>query len=89
MLNEIDSLRQNISRLITLLDRYRQQWREVTQQLAQTQATLAEAHLTLEQTRSERDALARKIEEAQAQLNAILTQLPPALPTAPHAHSSQ
>lgn len=89
MLNEIDSLRQNISRLITLLDRYRQQSREVAQQLAQTQATLAETHATLEQTRSERDTLTTKIEEAQTHLNAILTQLPPTLPTALHADSSQ
>ncbi len=79
MLNELDSLRQNIGRLIMLIDRYRQQWQDLTQQLEQSQAALAATRSTLEQTCSERDALTRKIEEAQLQLNAILTKLPPAL----------
>ncbi len=79
MLNELDSLRQNIGRLIMLIDRYRQQWQDLTQQLEQSQAALAATRLTLEQTCGERDALTSKIEEAQLQLNAILTKLPPAL----------
>ena len=84
MLNELDSLSENINRLIHLVEGSRHTLAERDAQLARAKVERDEA-LTSNSTlraerdklRDERDALLSKIEDAQVKLNAILAKLPP------------
>jgi chromosome segregation ATPase len=83
MLNELESLSQNIGRLIKISERHRQAHQALEQQLDQLRAEYASAQGELANVREERDALAAerdslssKIDDAQIRLNAILEKLP-------------
>ena len=83
MLNELDTLSENINRLIALGNRHQQARLTLTQELDAARAASAELRAELEQMRherdqlrEERDALAAKIDDAQVRLNAILEKLP-------------
>jgi len=83
MLNELESLSQNIGRLIKISERHRQAQAALEQQLDQLRAEFANAQGELKQVREERDTLAAerdslssKIDDAQVRLNAILEKLP-------------
>jgi septal ring factor EnvC (AmiA/AmiB activator) len=83
MLNELESLSQNIGRLIQISERHHQARQALEQQLEQLRADYANVQSELAQVREERDALAAdrdalsaKIDDAQVRLNAILEKLP-------------
>jgi uncharacterized coiled-coil DUF342 family protein len=83
MLNELDTLAENINRLIALSNRHQQARLALTQELDGARNAGAELRAELEQTRherdhlrEERDALSAKIDDAQIRLNAILEKLP-------------
>ncbi len=83
MLNELESLSQNIGRLVTLNQRYHTERLVLKEQLAQLRAQTDTIRTEFTQLRDERDALAAerdtlsaKIDDAQVKLNAILAKLP-------------
>jgi uncharacterized coiled-coil DUF342 family protein len=83
MLNELESLSQNIGRLIKISERHHQARHALEQQLDQVRADFAAAQDELARVReerdtlqSERDGLSAKIDDAQVRLNAILEKLP-------------
>ncbi|WP_179401607.1 ATPase [Burkholderia guangdongensis] len=83
MLNELETLSQNIGRLIALNQRYHSERLALEEQVAQLRADADAARAELEQLRdernalaAERDALSAKIDDAQVKLNAILEKLP-------------
>ena len=83
MLNELETLSQNIGRLIAINERHQQARHALEEQLAQLRAEndAARAELTLlreerNALQAERDALLAKIDDAQVRLNAILEKLP-------------
>lgn len=88
MLNELDLLSENISRLLSSLETGRHSLAEREGQLARVRVERDEALTTnralraeRDALREERDALLAKIEDAQIKLNAILEKLPqPRLP---------
>jgi predicted nucleic acid-binding Zn-ribbon protein len=83
MLNELETLSQNIGRLIELNQRHHEARLALEAQLSQLQAQCEATRAELEQVReernalqAERDALSAKIDDAQVRLNAILEKLP-------------
>jgi uncharacterized coiled-coil DUF342 family protein len=83
MLNELETLSQNIGRLIAINERHQQARHALEEQLAQLRAEndAARAELALVRDernalQAERDALIAKIDDAQVRLNAILEKLP-------------
>ncbi|MDR5749812.1 MULTISPECIES: ATPase [unclassified Caballeronia] len=83
MLNELESLSQNIGRLIKISERHHQAHRALEEQLDQVRADFAAVQVELAQVReerdtlqAERDGLSAKIDDAQVRLNAILEKLP-------------
>ncbi|WP_028226092.1 hypothetical protein [Paraburkholderia ferrariae] len=83
MLNELETLSQNIGRLIEINQRQHEARLALEEQLAQLRAQCEATQAELEQTReernalqAERDALSAKIDDAQVRLNAILEKLP-------------
>jgi uncharacterized coiled-coil DUF342 family protein len=85
MLNELETLSQNIGRLIAVNERHQQARHALEEQLAQARrendAARAELALLRDERnalQAERDALLAKIDDAQVRLNAILEKLPPA-----------
>jgi len=83
MLNELESLSQNIGRLIKISERHHQAHDALSQQLDQLRSEFALAQQELANVREERDALvaerdslSAKIDDAQVRLNAILEKLP-------------
>jgi uncharacterized coiled-coil DUF342 family protein len=83
MLNELESLSQNIGRLIQISERHHQAHNALAEQLDQLRAQYASAQDDLAQMReerdtlmAERDSLSAKIDDAQVRLNAILEKLP-------------
>jgi uncharacterized coiled-coil DUF342 family protein len=83
MLNELETLSQNIGRLIEINQRHHEARLALEAQLAQSQAQCDATRAELEQVReernalqAERDALSAKIDDAQVRLNAILEKLP-------------
>ncbi|MGF6480153.1 ATPase [Paraburkholderia sp. JPY419] len=83
MLTELESLSQNIGKLIAISKRHNEARIALEEQLAQTRAEVQATHTELAQLRAERDALqaerdalSAKIDDAQVRLNAILEKLP-------------
>lgn len=83
MLTELETLSQNIGRLIAINERHLQARHALEEQLAQARAEneIARAELALlreerNTLQAERDALSAKIDDAQVRLNAILEKLP-------------
>ncbi|CAG9229331.1 MULTISPECIES: ATPase [Paraburkholderia] len=83
MLNELETLSQNIGRLIEINQRHHEARVALEEQLAQLQAQCEATRTELEQVReernalqAERDGLSAKIDDAQVRLNAILEKLP-------------
>jgi chromosome segregation ATPase len=83
MLNELESLSQNIGRLIKISERHHQARHALEEQLEHLRADFANAQTELAQVReerdtlqAERDTLSAKIDDAQVRLNAILEKLP-------------
>jgi len=83
MLNELESLSQNIGRLIKISERHHQARRALEEQLEHLRAEYAGMQSELAQVReerdtlqAERDGLSAKIDDAQVRLNAILEKLP-------------
>ena len=83
MLNELETLSQNIGRLIAINERHQQARHALEEQLAQLRAENDSARAELELLRDERnalqverDTLLAKIDDAQVRLNAILEKLP-------------
>ena len=83
MLNELETLSQNIGRLIEINQRHHEARLALEEQLAQLRAQCDATRAELEQVReernalqAERDALSAKIDDAQVRLNAILEKLP-------------
>lgn len=83
MLTELETLSQNIGKLITISQRHNEARLALEDQLAQTraeaEATRTELALMREERdalQAERDALSAKIDDAQVRLNAILEKLP-------------
>jgi uncharacterized coiled-coil DUF342 family protein len=83
MLNELETLSQNIGRLIEINQRQHAARLTLEAQLAELQTQCDNARAELEQMReernalqAERDALSAKIDDAQVRLNAILEKLP-------------
>lgn len=83
MLTELESLSQNIGKLIAISQRHNEARLALEEQLAQTRAEVQATHAELAQLRAERDALqaerdtlSAKIDDAQVRLNAILEKLP-------------
>ncbi len=83
MLNELETLSQNIGRLIALNKRHHTERLALEEQLAQLRTEAEATRTELSQLREERDALAAerdalsaKIDDAQVKLNAILEKLP-------------
>jgi len=84
MLTELDSLSENISRLLQIVEGSQGALAEREAQLARVRVERDEALTTSralraerDTLRDERDALLAKIEDAQVKLNAILEKLPP------------
>jgi uncharacterized coiled-coil DUF342 family protein len=82
MLNELETLSQNIGRLISLNKRYSERL-ALEEQVTQLRADADTVRAELAQLREERNALAAerdtlsaKIDDAQVKLNAILEKLP-------------
>jgi uncharacterized coiled-coil DUF342 family protein len=83
MLNELETLSQNIGRLIALNQRYHSERLALEEQVVQLRANADAVRTELAQLReernalaAERDALSAKIDDAQVKLNAILEKLP-------------
>ncbi|MFX1671721.1 ATPase [Paraburkholderia sp. A2WS-5] len=83
MLNELETLSQNIGRLIEINQRHHEARVALEEQLAQLQAQCEATRAELDQVReernalqAERDGLSAKIDDAQVRLNAILEKLP-------------
>ncbi|MGN6087314.1 ATPase [Trinickia sp.] len=83
MLTELESLSQNIGRLIAINERQQQARHALEEQLVQLRQENEAAHAELALLRearnalqAERDALVAKIDDAQVRLNAILEKLP-------------
>ncbi|CAB3682343.1 ATPase [Trinickia soli] len=83
MLNELETLSQNIGRLIAINERQQQARHALEEQLAQLRQENEAVHAELALVRearnalqAERDALVAKIDDAQVRLNAILEKLP-------------
>ncbi|APA85534.1 ATPase [Paraburkholderia sprentiae WSM5005] len=83
MLTELESLSQNIGKLIAISQRHNEARLALEEQLAQTRAEVQATHAELAHLReerdalqAERDALSAKIDDAQVRLNAILEKLP-------------
>jgi uncharacterized coiled-coil DUF342 family protein len=83
MLNELETLSQNIGRLIAINERHQQARHALEEQIAQLRAendaALAELSLLRDERnalQAERDALIAKIDDAQVRLNAIIEKLP-------------
>lgn len=83
MLNELETLSQNIGLLIAINERHQQARHALEEQLAQLVADNDAARAELELVRdernalqAERDTLLAKIDDAQVRLNAILEKLP-------------
>jgi uncharacterized coiled-coil DUF342 family protein len=83
MLTELETLSQNIGKLIAISQRHHETSLALQAQLAEAHAEIEAAHAELAQTReardalqAERDALSAKIDDAQVRLNAILEKLP-------------
>ncbi|AOK30367.1 ATPase [Burkholderia singularis] len=83
MLNELETLSQNIGRLIALNQRYQTERLALEEQVAQLRTEMNTLRTDLAQLRDERNALAAerdslsaKIDDAQVKLNAILEKLP-------------
>jgi uncharacterized coiled-coil DUF342 family protein len=83
MLTELETLSQNIGKLIAISQRHNEARLALEEQLAQTraeaEATRTELALLREERdalQAERDALSAKIDDAQVRLNAILEKLP-------------
>ncbi|AXL52932.1 ATPase [Paraburkholderia caffeinilytica] len=83
MLTELETLSQNIGKLIAISQRHNEARLALEDQLAQmraeAEATRAELALMREERdalQAERDALSAKIDDAQVRLNAILEKLP-------------
>jgi chromosome segregation ATPase len=83
MLNELETLSQNIGRLIEINQRHHEARLALEEQLAQARAQCEATQAELDQVReernalqAERDALSAKIDDAQVRLNAILEKLP-------------
>jgi uncharacterized coiled-coil DUF342 family protein len=83
MLTELESLSQNIGKLISISQRHHEARLALEEQLAQSraeaEATRTELALLREERdalQAERDALSAKIDDAQVRLNAILEKLP-------------
>jgi chromosome segregation ATPase len=84
MLTELDSLSENINRLLQIVEGSQGALAEREAQLARVRVERDEALTTghalraeRDTLRDERDALLAKIEDAQVKLNAILEKLPP------------
>jgi DNA anti-recombination protein RmuC len=73
MLTELETLSQNIGRLISISQRHNEARQALEVQLAQVRA---EADATRAELAQMRDALSAKIDDAQVRLNAILEKLP-------------
>ena len=83
MLTELESLSQNIGKLITISQRHNEARLALEEQLAHSRAEVEATRAELAQLREERDALqaerdtlSAKIDDAQVRLNAILEKLP-------------
>src|SRR5580698_7472247 len=83
MLTELETLSQNIGRLISISQRHNEARQALEVQLAQvraeadaTRAELAQMRDERDALQAERDALSAKIDDAQVRLNAILEKLP-------------
>ncbi len=83
MLTELESLSQNIGRLIEISQRHHEARSALEAQLAAARAESDALRAELEQMReernalqAERDTLSSKIDDAQVRLNAILEKLP-------------
>jgi uncharacterized coiled-coil DUF342 family protein len=83
MLTELETLSQNIGRLIEISQRHHEARRALEQELADARAECDATRAELEQMReernalqAERDTLSSKIDDAQVRLNAILEKLP-------------
>ncbi|ACR29888.1 ATPase [Burkholderia glumae] len=83
MLNELETLSQNIGRLIALNQRHHTERIALEEQVAQLRAQAEALRVELDQLReernalvAERDTLSAKIDDAQVKLNAILEKLP-------------
>jgi uncharacterized coiled-coil DUF342 family protein len=83
MLNELESLSENIGRLIKISERHHQAREALSAQLDELRTEYAASQDQLAQVREERDALqaerdslSAKIDDAQVRLNAILEKLP-------------
>jgi chromosome segregation ATPase len=83
MLNELETLSQNIGKLISISQRHNEARVALEEQLAQSRAEVETTRTELAAVRderdalqAERDALSAKIDDAQVRLNAILEKLP-------------
>jgi chromosome segregation ATPase len=83
MLNELETLSQNIGRLIEINQRHHEARLALEEQLVEARAQCEATQAELDQLReernalqAERDALSAKIDDAQVRLNAILEKLP-------------
>ena len=83
MLTELETLSQNIGRLIAVSQRHYAARQALEEQLTQARSDCDATRAELEQMReernalqAERDALSAKIDDAQVRLNAILEKLP-------------
>jgi uncharacterized coiled-coil DUF342 family protein len=83
MLTELETLSQNIGRLIEISQQHHEARLALEEQLAQSRAECEATRAELDQAReernvlqAERDALSAKIDDAQVRLNAILEKLP-------------
>jgi uncharacterized coiled-coil DUF342 family protein len=83
MLTELESLSQNIGKLIAISQRHNEARLALEEQLAQSRAEAEATRTELAMLReerdalqAERDALSAKIDDAQVRLNAILEKLP-------------
>jgi uncharacterized coiled-coil DUF342 family protein len=83
MLTELESLSQNIGKLIAISQRHNEARLALEEQLAHSRAEVEATRAELAQLREERDALqaerdtlSAKIDDAQVRLNAILEKLP-------------
>ncbi len=83
MLTELETLSQNIGKLIAISQRHNEARLALEEQLAQSRAEVEATRTELAMLReernalqAERDALSAKIDDAQVRLNAILEKLP-------------
>src|SRR6201996_8446485 len=83
MLTELESLSQNIGKLIAISQRHHEARQALEAQLANvgaeadpTRAELVQMREERDALQAERDALSAKIDDAQVRLNAILEKLP-------------